>query len=74
MLSLLLLFRLLGMLLQMLLQIGLLGVGFTAQIADVRLQMLGVLVLGYVLQQSHFIRKALVAGVALEGFVGLMAT
>jgi len=70
----LLLLRFLGVLLQMLLEVGLLRVRLAAQTADVRLQVLGVLVLGNVLQQGHLVGEALVAGVALERLIGLMAT
>jgi len=70
----LLLLRLLGVLLQMLLEVGLLRVRLAAQTANVRLQVLGVLVLGNVLQQGHLVGEALVAGVTLERLVGLMAT
>lgn len=71
--SLLLFLGLFSMFLQMLLQIGLLRVGLAAQLANVRLQMLRVLVLGYVFEQRYLIAEALVARVAFERFVRLMA-
>lgn len=71
--TLLLFLDLFSVLLQMLLQVRLLRVGLAAQLANVRLQMLGVLVLGYVLQKRHLIAKALIARVAFERFIRLMA-
>ena len=57
----------------MLRQVRFLRVRFAAQLADVRLQMLRVLVLGDVLEQGRLVGEALVARVALERFVRLMA-
>jgi len=54
-------------------QVGLLGVGLAAVLADVRLQVLRLLVLGDVLQQRRLVGEALVAGVALERLVRLVA-
>lgn len=54
-------------------EVGLLGIGFAAVLADVCLQMLGFLVLGNVVEQRRLIREALVTGIAFEGFVGLVA-
>ena len=61
------------MLLHVLVQVRLLGVGLAAVLADVRLEVLGLLVLGDVLQQGVLVVKALVARVALEGLVLLVA-
>lgn len=72
--SLLLFFGFLGMLLQVLLQICLLGVRFAAQITNVGLQVFRIFVFWYVLEQSHLVGETLVARVAFEGFVRLMAT
>lgn len=60
------------MLLHVLAQVGLLGVGLAAVRADVRLQVLALAVLGNVLEKSRLFREALVAAVALEGLVRLM--
>ena len=54
-------------------EIGLLGVRLAAVLADVRLEVLRLAVLGDVLQEGGLVRKALVAGVALEGLVSLVA-
>ncbi|MFN9942210.1 MAG: hypothetical protein ACK56I_22330, partial [bacterium] len=53
-------------------QVGLLGVALPAVGADVGLQVLGLLVLGDVVQQGGFVVEALVAGVALVGLVSLV--
>lgn len=58
----------------MLRKVGLLGVRLAAELANVRLQVLRVLVLWYVLQQGRFVGETLVAGVTFVRFVGLMAT
>ena len=62
------------MLLHVLGQVGLLGVGLATVGADVCLQVLGLLVLGDVLQQGLFIREALVAGVTLVRLVNLVTS
>ena len=54
-------------------QIGLLGVTLAAVLADVRLEVLGLLVLRYVLEQAGLVGEALVARVTLVRLVGLMA-
>uniref|UniRef100_A0A182J195 Uncharacterized protein n=1 Tax=Anopheles atroparvus TaxID=41427 RepID=A0A182J195_ANOAO len=64
---------LLRVLLHVLGQVGLLRVRLAAQLADVRLQVLGVLVLRDVLEQRGLVGEALVARVALERLVRLMA-
>ena len=51
-----------------------LGVGLAAVSTDVRLHMLGVAMLGDVLQQRWLVSEALVAGVALVWLVTLMAS
>ena len=51
-----------------------LGVGLATVGADVRLHMLGVAMLGDVLQQRWLVSEALVAGVALVWLVTLMAS
>lgn len=56
----------------MLAQIRLLGVALATVLADVRLQMLRLFVLGYVLKQAGLVGEALVAGVAFVRFVGLV--
>jgi len=61
-------------LLHMLRQIGLLSVTFTAILADVRFQMLRLLVLRYVLEQTRLVGEALVTGVTLVRFVGLVTS
>lgn len=58
----------------MLRQVGLLGVTLAAVLADVRLQVLRLLVLRYVLKQTRFVREALVARVTLVRLVGLVAS
>ena len=59
-------------LLHVLRQVGLLSVTLAAVGADVRLQVLRLLVLGDVLEQGDLVVEALVAGVALVRLVGLM--
>lgn len=61
------------MFLHVLRQIGLLRVGLAAVLTDVRLQVLGLAVLGNVFEQRGLIREALVAGVAFEWLVRLVA-
>lgn len=57
----------------MFLQVGLLCVRLATQVADVRLQVFRVFVLGYVLEQRQFVGEAFVAGVAFKWFVRLVA-
>ena len=64
----------LRMLLHMLRQIGLLGVGLATKVTNMRLEMFGLLVLGDVVQEGGFVGEALVAGVTLVRFVRLMTT
>lgn len=66
--------RSLRVLLHMLRQIGLLGVTLTAVLADVRFQVLRLLVLRYVLEQTRLVGEALVTGVTLVRLVGLVAS
>ena len=54
-------------------KISLLGVALAAVGTNMCLKMLGLLVLGDVLQQGGLVREALVAGVALVGLVRLVA-
>lgn len=61
------------MLIHVLAKVRLLRVTFAAVLANMGLQMLGLLVLRDVFQQILFVGEALVAGVAFEGFVGLVA-
>lgn len=65
--------RSLAVLLHVLGQIRLLGVRFAAVLADVRLQVLRLAMLGNVLEQGGFIGKTLVAGITFEWLVGLVA-
>ena len=65
--------RSVGVLLHVLGQVGLLRVALSAVLANVRFEMLGLLVLGYVLEERRLVDEALVAGVALVGLVGLVA-
>ena len=60
------------MLLHVLRQVGLLRVGLAAKLADVRLQVLRLLVLGNVVEEAGLVGEALVAAVALEGLVRLV--
>ena len=60
------------MLLHVLGQVRLLGVGLAAVRTDVSLQVLGLLVLRYVVQQGRLVMEALVAGVTLVGLVRLV--
>ena len=53
-------------------QVRLLGVGLAAVRTDVSLQVLGLLVLRYVVQQGRLVMEALVAGVTLVGLVRLV--
>ena len=53
-------------------QVRLLRVRFTAIVANVRLEMLGFFVLGYVLEQCRLILEALVAGIAFVRFIRLV--
>jgi hypothetical protein len=62
-----------GVLLHVFSQIGLLGVALAAVRTDVCLEMLGLLVLGNVVQKRGFVVETLVAGVALVGLVCLVA-
>ena len=57
----------------MLSQVGLLGVALPAVGADVGFHMLGLLMLGNMLKQCRFFSEAFVAGVALVGFIRLVA-
>ena len=66
--------RAVRVLLHVLGQVGLLGVALAAVRADVGLEVLGLLVLGDVLQQGGLVREALVAGVALVRLVSLVAS
>lgn len=66
--------RSLRVLLHVLRQIGLLGVTFAAVLADVRFQVLRLLVLRYVLEQARLVGEALVTGVTLVRLVGLVAS
>lgn len=61
------------MFIHMLTKIRLLCVTLAAILADVRLQMLGLLVLGDMFQQILFVREAFITGVAFKGLVGLVA-
>lgn len=54
-------------------QVRLLGVALAAVLADVRLEVLGLFVFRNVLEQVLLVGEALVAGVALERLVGLVA-
>ena len=54
-------------------QVSLLGVRLATVRTDVSLQMFGLLVLGYVVQQRGFVMEALVAGVTLVRLVSLVA-
>lgn len=65
--------RSLGVLLHVLGKVGFLGVGLATVLADMGLQMLRFFVLGNMLQQRWLIGETLVARVALEGFVRLVA-
>ena len=62
-----------AVLLHVLGQVRLLRVALAAVLADVRLEVLGLLVLGDVLEQGRLVHEALVAAVALIGLVGLVA-
>lgn len=64
----------LRMFLHVLGQVRLLRVRFAAVLAYVRLEVFGFLVFGYVLQQRLFVLETLVARVALERFVRLVAS
>lgn len=55
-------------------EVSLLSVALAAVLTDVSLEMLALLVLGDVLQQTGLIREALIARVALVRFVGLVTT
>lgn len=55
-------------------QIGLLGVTLAAVLAYVGLEMLRLLVLGYVLEEAGLVGETLVTGIALVRLVGLMTT
>jgi hypothetical protein len=55
-------------------QVGLLRVGLATVLANMGLEVLGLLVLGDVLKKSVFVDEALVAGVALVGLVRLVAS
>lgn len=61
------------MLLHVLGKVGFLGVALATVGTDVCLYMLGLLVLGDVLEQRLLVREAFVAGVALVGLVSLVA-
>lgn len=63
----------LSMLIHMLTKIRLLRITLAAVLADVRLQMFGLLVLRDMFQQILFVSKAFVTGVALKGLVRLVA-
>ena len=54
-------------------QVGLLGVALPAVGADVGFKMLGLLMLGDMLKKGGFIMETFVAGVALVGFIRLVA-
>ena len=62
-----------AVLLHVLGQVRLLRVALSAVLADVRLEVLGLLVLGDVLEEGALVGEALVARVALVGLVGLVA-
>lgn len=62
-----------NVLLHVLDEVRLLGVALPTQVADVRLEMLRVAVARDVLEQRRLVRKALVARVALEGLIRLVA-
>lgn len=64
----------LRMFLHVLSEVSLLSVALAAVLTDVSLEMLALLVLGDVLQQTGLVREALIAGVALVRFVGLVTT
>lgn len=64
----------LRMFLHVLSEVRLLSVALAAVLTDVSLEMLALLVLGDVLQQTGLVREALIAGVALVRFVGLVTT
>jgi hypothetical protein len=66
-------FGTLSMLLQMLGQVRLLRVALAAELANVRLEVLALLVLWYVVEKRGFVGEALVAGVAFVGLVRLVA-
>lgn len=63
----------LRVLLHVLRQVCLLGITLAAVLADVRLQVLRLLVLRYVLEEAGLVGEALVAGVAFVRLVGLVA-
>ena len=54
-------------------QVGLLGVALPAVGADVGLEMLGLLVFRNMVQEGRFVVETFVAGVALVGFICLVA-
>ena len=62
-----------SVLLHVLCQVRLLSVTLATVGTDVRLQVLGLLVLGDMLEQRYLVVEALVAGVALVGLVSLVA-
>ena len=62
-----------GVFLHVLGQVGLLCVALAAIGADVSLEVLGLLVLGDVIEQGGFVMEALVARVALVGLICLVA-
>lgn len=66
--------RSLRVLLHVLRQVSFLGVTLAAVLANVRLEVLRLLVLRYVLEQTRFVREALVAGVTLVRLVGLVTS
>ena len=55
-------------------QVRLLGVALAAELADVGLEVFRLLVLGDVVEQGVFVDETFVTGVALVGFVGLVAS
>lgn len=57
----------------MLCKISLLRIGFSAVLANVRLKVFGLLVLGNVFEEGGFVRKTLITGVTLVRLVGLVA-
>lgn len=63
-----------GMLLHVLGKVGFLRVRLPTELAYMRLEVLRLLVLGYVLQKSRFVSETFVAAVALVGLVGLVAS
>ena len=55
-------------------QVRLLGVALAAELADVGLEVFRLLVFGDVVEEGVFVDETFVTGVALVGFVGLVAS